>query len=52
MAEGEFRMRSDVHWMSRFLLAKMATDDPINGYDFGRFGSDFDDALDLVFVVR
>ena len=52
MAVGEFWIRSDVHWMTRFLLAKMATEDPINGYDFGRFGLDFDDALELEFLVR
>lgn len=51
MAVGEFWMRSEVHWINRFLLEKMATEDPIKGYDF-RFGLDFDDALDLEFLVR
>jgi hypothetical protein len=30
----------------------MATEDPIKGYGFGRFGLDFDGALELEFLVR
>ena len=51
MAEGELWIRSDIHWMRRFLLAKMATDDPIRGYDFGALGFGIDDALDLELLV-
>ena len=52
MAEGEFWIRSDIHWMRRLLLAKMAKEDPISGYDFGALGYDIDDALDLELLVR